>query len=214
MTNNRIWVLGGVLVIFAILVLAGLLGVKPQLDAAQASTSERENVEALNAQKRIELVSLKEEFSRLDAISAQVGEVRKSIPASPDLDVFTGELAALQAAHGVTVTSYSPQAPSVFVPSEKAAANIPATVDATRFVTIPVEIIITGERQASLDFITGLQSGERLFLVTSVTATAADGGVSTTNITGMLYVLLNQPLVDPAAAATTPPPEPDAVAAQ
>lgn len=211
MTNNRIWVLGGVLVIFAVLVLAGLLGVKPQLDAANTSATERANVDALNAQKRIELVSLKEEFSRLEAISTQVAELRKSIPASPDLDVFTGELAALQAAHGVTVTSYSPQAPAVFVPSEKSSASVPASIDATRFVTIPITISITGERQASLDFITGLQSGERLYLVTALTSTAGDGGAATTTINGVLYVLLDQPIVDPAA---TPAPAPEATAAQ
>jgi len=207
MTSNRIWVLGGAIVIFAILVLAGLLGVKPQLDAAQASTSERVNVEALNAQKRIELVSLKDEFSRIDEMSAEVAALRKSVPAAPELDEFTGELAALQAANGVTVTSYSPQAPSVFVPSAKIAANVPVSIDATRFVSIPVTIAISGERQASLNFITGLQSGQRLFLVTTVTASAVDAGTSSTTINGLLYVLLNEPLVDPAAAVPAPAPE-------
>lgn len=201
MTNNRIWVMGGVLVIVAVLALAVLLGVKPQLDAAQASRSERESVEQLNAQKTAELASLKEEFTHLDEVAAQVAELRKAVPSTPDLDTLTGQLAAMQAATGVTITSYTPSDPTVFTPAADIAAQVPPTIDATRFVTIPVTISISGTRKADLAFVNALQTGERLFLVTSVTISPDNNGVTSTSITGITYVLLDQPLVDPAVAA-------------
>lgn len=212
MNNNRIWTIGGVLVIVVVLALGGLLGVKPQLDAMAASNSDREGVESLNRNYSAELARLKEQAANIDQLTAQVAELRRSVPASADLDTFVGELAALQAANGVLVTNYVPTDPAMFVPSPDIAAAIPASVLQDNFVAIPVAITVTGKRDATLNFVKGLQAGDRLVLVSDVNVAAADQkGVTTTTINGLVYVLLDAPFSQEAAA---PEPEVEATAAQ
>ena len=201
--SNRIWVLAGSLVIVVVLALAGLLGVKPQLDAAQASDAQRKGVEALNAQHRAELVALKDEFTRLPEISAEVTELRKAVAANTDLDAVIAEFAAMQVAHGVTITSYNGLDPVPFLPTSAVVGQVPPTVNATNFLTTEIQLTIEGTREATLAFVKALQSGSRLFFVTDL-AIAPEGG---STVTMLVYTLLDTPLVDPAAVVETPAPE-------
>ena len=207
MSNSRIWVIAGALVIIVVLALSGLLGVKPQLDAAQLSNDDRAAVESLNDQHRAEIAALKEQSTRRDAIAAEVAGLRTSVPAIPDLDGLTGQLAQLAALHGVVITAYTPQDTTMFVPSAEIAATVPASVNATNFVVISVSITVEGTRDAALAFVNGLQSGGRLVLVSDLTVGAESDGVTSVAITGLVYALLDTPLVDPAAVAETPAPE-------
>jgi len=207
MSNSRIWVIAGALVIVVVLALGGLLGVKPQLDAAKLSNDDREAVEILNDQHRAELAALKEQATRRDAISAEVAALRASVPAIPDLDGLTGELAQLAAQHGVVLTAYTPQDAAMFVPSTELEAVVPASVNATNFAVISVSITVEGTREAGLAFVKGLQSGARLVLVSDVTVGAAEEGVTSVAITGLVYALFDTPIVDPATVAETPAPE-------
>jgi len=207
MPNTRIWVIAGALVVFVVIALGGLLGVKPQLDAAQASTSDRETVEALNVQHAAELVALKEDFTRLEEVTAQVAALRSAVPAHADLDTFNGELAALATQAGVVVTSYAPQDLAMFAPSAEIAPLVPPTINSTNFATISVSIAVAGTREGALAFVSGLQSGPRLVLVHGLNVSAVEEGVTTVTISGLLYVLLDTPYVDPAAVVETPAPE-------
>jgi Tfp pilus assembly protein PilO len=213
MGNTRIWVLGGGLLIVVILVLGGLLGVKPQLDAAQASNSEREAVEALNLQHAAELASLKAEFENIATTQARVAALRTSVPGENDLDTFTGELAALQAAHGVSVTSYAPQERAYFEPTEDIAAEIPAGIDNTTLATISVSITVVGPLEATLAFVEGLQKGTRLTLISSMDVAEVVDGVTTVSLTGLLYVMPEEPFAAPTTDAATSAPT-EAVAAE
>ena len=210
MNNNRIWIISGALVIVIVLALGGLLGVKPQLDAASASNSDRESVELLNRQHVAELALLKAQAEDIDALAAQVAELRRSVPASADLDTFMGELGALQAANNVVVTSYAPTDAALFLPSPEVEGVVPASVMNSNFATISVAITVIGARESTLNFVQGLQSGSRLVLVSDINVAAAVDGVTTTTITGLVYVLLDAPFVDPALA---PAPAPEATAA-
>jgi Tfp pilus assembly protein PilO len=201
MANNRIWVIAGVLVVIIVLVLGGLLGVKPMLDAAQTSNDEREGVEAVNAQHKLELVQLEEESTHLDEYTAAVAELRQAIPALDDLDGLTTELATLQTSTGVKITSFAPTDAGLFVPSVTAAAVTPATVSGSSFVKVQVKVTATGTRDQALAFVNGLQSGSRLFLVSDVSVTPPEAGVSTVSIDGLVYMLLDTPYVDPTAVA-------------
>jgi Tfp pilus assembly protein PilO len=210
MNNNRIWIISGTLVIILVLALGGLLGVKPQLDAASASNSDRESVEMLNLKHAAELAQLKKQAEAIDDLSAQVAELRRSVPASADLDTFMGELAALQAANGVVVTNYTPSDAALFLPSPETEAFVPSSVMNDNFVSISVAITVIGARESTLNFVKGLQAGSRLVHVSDVNVAAAEGGITTTSVTGLVYVLLDAPYQDPALA---PAPAPEATAA-
>lgn len=207
MNSNRIWVIGGVLVTIVVLALGGLLGVKPQLDAAANSNDQRASVETLNEQHRRDLASLKEEFKQVDQIAAQVADLRKSVPASSDLDSIVAELAAMQAVYGVTVISYSSSDPATFLASEEIAAAVPASVNGSNFLTVGLSIGIAGPRDAMLAFVNGMQTNPRLMLVNSLNVSDEDETV----ITAVVYVLLDTPLIDPNAVVT---PAPTATAAE
>lgn len=213
MDSNRIWIVGGTLVVVVVLALGGLLGVKPQLDAAAVSNSDRESVELMNRTHTAELARLKEQAANIDQLAAQVAELRRSVPTSADLDTFIGELALLQAANKVSVASFVPSDAALFVPAPEIKAVVPATVLDNNFVTISIAITVTGAREATLNFLSGLQAGSRLVLVSDVNVAAADeAGVTTTTITGLIYVLLDAPYVDPTAVVA--PATPEATAAE
>ncbi|MET4582811.1 Tfp pilus assembly protein PilO [Conyzicola nivalis] len=211
MNNNRIWIISGALVIVIVLTLSGLLGVKPQLDAAAASDSDRAAVELLNGQHAAELIQLRTQAETIDELRSQVAELRRSVPASDDLDTFIGELGALQAVNGVVVTNYTPAEAVLFLPAPAVEGAIPASVMNNNFASISVAITVTGARESTLNFVKGLQTGSRLVLVSDVSVAPAADGVTTTTITGLVYVLLDVPYVDPAAA---PAPAPEAAAAE
>lgn len=194
--NTRIWVIAGVLVVVVIFVLGGLLGVKPQLDVAAENDSQRANVESLNLQQQTELVRLRDESTKADAIRAEVLELQKLIPARQNLDDLIGELAVLQVQHGVSIVAYSSLEEALFAPTEQALASLPASISANNFTTTAIQLSIAGPRANTMAFIDGLQKGPRLFLATDVSASATD----TVDVVGYVYRLLDEPVADPTAA--------------
>jgi Tfp pilus assembly protein PilO len=211
MNGTRIWVVGGLVVILVILGLGVLVGVKPQLDAAAALEADRANVEVVNAQHDATLRSLKEQFVRVDEIRSEVAVLRDAVPAQADLDSFTGELAALQSQYGVVIGSYTPGDPAMFVPAVELAEAVPPSVNGTNFVTIPISLSVTGEREATLAFVDALQKGSRLVHVSNLSVAASAEGSTTVSITALVYALLDTPIVDPAAVVPAPT---EAVAAE
>lgn len=90
------------------------------------------------------------------------------------------------------------QAP-VIAPVDAADA---ARVDGANFIAIPIQISLTGDYQKTMDFISQLQSGTRLFLVTTLNVTNQPDpttgavGSNASTVGGFVYVLL-----DPTAKA-------------
>jgi Tfp pilus assembly protein PilO len=202
MDRNRIWVIAGVFVILLVAGLGWLLGVKPQLDVAQAADEERAAVDAQNLVHAEDLAALKEQYANLDEYTSELASLRESLPASADLQSLLGELNALEGANGVKITGYSALDATPFVPSAEIVDVVPASVSASNFVSIPVEVTVDGPSANVFAFIKGLQSGGRLYLVSDLSFTNnedAPGTVSAT-ISGLVYVLLDQPI----AAATDP----------
>ena len=197
--NTRIWVIAGSLVIVVVFALAGLLGVKPQLDSSAASDLDRANVETGNTQQQAELSRLRTESEQTEAIRAEVEQLQKLIPAEANLDDFIGELAALQVQYGVTITAYSSLEEALFIPSAQALATLPTSISSNNFTTIGIQLSIGGPRANTMAFIDGLQKGSRLFLPTTISVSATE----TVDITGLVYRLLDTPVADPAAASAT-----------
>ncbi|MDJ0325041.1 hypothetical protein QMG61_14845 [Cryobacterium sp. PH31-AA6] len=89
-------------------------------------------------------------------------------------------------------------------PAELATAGVPPVVDprisATNFASLGVQIQISGDYDRVLDFVSGLQAGSRLFLLSGLSTVAAtspadgaapaSGGTVDATITGLVYVLV------------------------
>ena len=195
-SNTRIWVIAGSLVIVVILVLGGLLGVKPQLDIAAANALDRANVDTTNIAQKAELERLRTEAEDTDSIRAEVAELQKLIPPDANLDDFIGELAALQVQHGVTIVAYTSLEEKLFAPTEQALATLPASISSNNFTTTAIQLSIAGPRANTMAFVEGLQKGARLFLPTMISVSATD----TVDITGYVYRLLDTPLAGTAEA--------------
>jgi len=201
--SNRIWVIAGSLIIVAVVALAGLLGVKPQFDAAKVSDDDRAAVEFVNTQHRATLATLKDEFARLPEIQAEVGELRKSVGATIDLEAVIAELAALQAATGVTITNYSSADPVPFAATAAVGTLVPGTINSSNFLTTEIQLSVTGAPGPFMAFVKAVQSSSRLYFVSDITV----GAEGENTVTLLVYTLLDTPLVDPAPVAETPTPE-------
>jgi hypothetical protein len=116
-TNNRIWIVGAVIVMIAILLMGWFLGASPMLSQAAANDVQRASVESTNAGQEATLASIKEQFENIDALKAELAELQKALPPGSDLSTFIGELHDLEAASGVTITSITAGDAEEFVPA-------------------------------------------------------------------------------------------------
>ena len=75
----------------------------------------------------------------------------------------------------------APQAPPLVTNPKITAAN---------FIAIPIALKISGQYANVLNFVKGLQAGERLFLVTNLSTKTVVPSTVDADITGLIYVLL------------------------
>ncbi len=92
-------------------------------------------------------------------------------------------------------------APSATAP----AAGVPPVtnpqITAENFASLAVSISVSGSYGNALNFVNGLQTGKRLFLVSGLSTTQGDTpGIVTATITGLVYVLVPPVTAAPAAA--------------
>jgi len=208
-SNSRYWTIGGILFIVVVLALGALLGVQPQLQAIAVTQRDLADVEAQNQLQRAELQALKQQFEQLPQITAELEELRKSIPATASIDEYTTELSGLVASSGVTLITFTASQPSSFLPSLQFAAQIPPGVNETNFVTIPFQLRAIGPRDGIISFIAGMQDGRRLALVDQLTMlNAGDTGTIAVDLSGLRYVLLDEPIVAQVPVDGTVPVEP------
>ena len=242
MDKNRIWIIGSVVVMVAVLVMGLLLGIQPQLAAVASANDARVAVEASNNGQASVLARLKTDFAGIDALKAELVPLQASVPSGTQMPGFVTQLDALAGTTSVTLTGVTVAEAMPYVPpvaladtgttgasagtsAAKAAGTMPLTnaqITATTFASLAVSITVTGSYAHALDFVNGLQSGQRLYLVTGLTtapltgtagtagsptapagsatkAIAADGVTAT--ITGLVYVLV-PPATAPTAAET------------
>lgn len=212
MSKNRMWVLGSILAIIVIVAAGWFIGISPQLAAASAANSERTSVMASNSQNEILLAKLKRDYQNIDALKNQVSTLQESVPTSADISSFVTELNTLANARKVTLKSITvsdakPYTPAT-QPTNKSGTTAPQTnsrITSKNFVTIPVQIGVTGDYAKVLDFVNDVQQGRRLFLVSALSSMGATnakgvkgsptitGGAQRvdSSITGFIYVLLN-----------------------
>lgn len=163
-----------------------------------------------------------DEFIRsLDAVAVTTGATVTSVSVG-EAQAYTapaaaGGAAATTAAPGGSTASPSPSAtaepaaaPSPSAPAAPAATTNPL-VTPSNFAVIPVSISIEGTYEQALGFTGGVQDGQRLFLITTVTSSsstssedgAPDGvGKQTWTLGGFVYVLSDKVTGAPAASGT------------
>lgn len=228
MDKNRLWTIGSVLLIVAVLGLGFLLGVQPQLAAVATANTERAAVDATNAAAEVKLAALKEEFEGIDALNAELAPLVESVPTGANAPELVDQLDALAKGVGVTLTSitvndaeqYTPvEAPAPAPdpeadPSEAASADTAAVVPEPvappvgappvvnslitpgNFAVLQVQVIVKGNYAQVLDYVNGLQTGKRLFLVTTLgtTKNSENDGVVEATIGGLVYAALTPDL--------------------
>lgn len=232
MDKNRLWMIGSVLVMVVVLVGGVLLGIQPQLAAAAAANEQRASVEASNAGQAAVLEQLKKDFEGLDTLKDELAPLSASVPSGTRMPAFIKQLDALAIGTQVTLDGFTISDAVPYTPVEAPAAPdaasdaaSPATspdaavaptagvppvtneqITADNFASMVVTVTVSGSYANALSFVDGLQSGERLFLVSGLTTTAKESieeesssGEVTASITGLIYVL-----VPPAVSAMEP----------
>lgn len=111
--------------------------------------------------------------------------------------VAAGGSAAATSAPSASPSPSATAAPTTPVAPEQ---HTDASITGANFTVIPVTVAINGEYDKALDFTRSLQSGQRLFLVNTLSATSSDGGEQMWSLGGFVYVLS-----DAAGKATATP---------
>ena len=219
--NNRIWVVGAVIVMIAILALGFFLGAAPRFDEVAKNELQRQSVEQQNKVQEVALAGLKKDFENIAAYTAELATLQKAIPNYNDLSTFIGDLNALEKKSGVTLTNFGSSDAQPFVldlglpKAEEAPAGeegeegeatpapepevpaVPAgtpvqTIQPSEFVVITVQLTVTGKQGAILNFVNNLQNGQRRYLVNSLNITIdSEGKLYTGVIEGYVYVLID-----------------------
>lgn len=218
MTTTKWWLVGAILVIVLVVSAGFTLGISPKLDELSASRATRTAALAQNEVYELQLAALQREFDGLETVQDELAVLREAIPEGAALPAFVGQLDAIAGRTSVTLTEfssadalpYAPVVPDATVPdatvpdvtpdttapgaADAAAATPSALVTTDNFVAIPVTISVTGSFDAVLQFLDGLQNGQRLMTVTSFSSgtPSADAPDRVTGqIAGIVYVLLN-----------------------
>lgn len=143
MDRNRLWMLGSIVTMVAVVVLGWFLGISPQLDAMAAANATREQVESQNAVYEQKLATLKKQFENIGALQTELAGLREAVPSDAGIPAFVGQLDAISKQHDVRLTDisvsdgepYTPQTPPTPAPvaagANGAAPAIPTPAPAT-----------------------------------------------------------------------------------
>jgi len=209
-TNNRLWIIGSMALVLAIIAMGWFLGVSPKLSEAASASDQRTAAEAQNLTQEREVAKIKKQYERLPELQAELATVRAAVPSGGAMSALLDELHSLEQQNNVTLTDFTAGDAQPYTPVESTSPRLVTTnslVTAENFVAIDVSVSVTGDESRVMNFINGLQTGSRLFLVTdlALTQTLADSDSSTSSdtaqaaISGLVYVLLDNP---PAPAKT------------
>lgn len=217
MNKNKLWVVGAVLVMVALVAGGWLIGIQPQLSAVASANQNRISVASQNAKNQMLLSKLKRDYEGITALKNQLNILRAAVPAGADISTFVSELNGLASTHKIIVKSISVSDAKPYAPAPPVASSTPGgrpsvmttnpRVTTANFVLIPVQFSVTGNYATVLDFVHDVQTGPRLFFVSTFTTTGSTTAAGVANaakaskvvipekvdatIGGFVYVLLN-----------------------
>ena len=189
------WILGTALLSFAILGLAWLLGISPQLDRAAKADDEADSIRQQNAIHERRLATLQEQSEHLEEYKAELAALQIGIPAEDGQADFLREIEWAATASGVTVVGTTFGLPETFFAAAALEAPAPAADDATDepvdaedeaeadaapdpvagvngLVVMPTQVVVLGTYDNTVAFMERLQTAmNRLYLVTGYQVT-------------------------------------------
>ncbi|WIE75480.1 type 4a pilus biogenesis protein PilO [Curtobacterium sp. MCSS17_007] len=221
MSRTRLNLMLAVLAMVVVAVGGFFLAVQPQLTQTAAAREQLQTVEQTNATSRTELARLREQAAQLPAMREELSALDASVPDRADLPAFIDQLNGVAAATGMTVSSFTASDATAYAPvaaapagdttatSEPSSTATPApsasptapelvtnpAITAQNLSIVPVTVAVDGTFDQALAFVKGVQSGQRLFLITTITSSeqSGDDGATTTSSTwtfgGSVYVL-------------------------
>src|SRR5690554_5424844 len=211
MNSSRLWTLGSVVVIIALVAGTWFVAISPRLAEAATANTERQGVELLNANHSATLAALKEQFDDLPALKAELDEIRLAVPSTDDTASLLRQLSSLAAAAGVSLEEVTLSSPEWFVPPAETPADSDlatalGSVSSENFLTIAVEQTVTGEYAAVMAYLNSIQMGQRTFLVHAASIpgiTAGDTHVEV-SVSGQVFVLLDREAAVPVDGSAAP----------
>lgn len=193
MNRSRLWTVGAVLVIVALVAGSWFLGVAPRLADARNADQTREQAIALNDAHRQALQALEEQFERRDEIIAGLDKAHRVIPELPEKSEFIAQIAELALDSGVTTTVVTFAEPTAYVPPGGAPEDYTAASNELAsggLYTIPITLNAQGSELATLGFLNGLQLGDRLVMIhTAQFSAGAEGEEPSLTLAGYIFGL-------------------------
>ena len=211
MNRERLWGLTWIAAMGTVVLLGTLLGLVPKVEESNAAARELTMVEAQNTKLKASLATLNDDFANIDELRDDLADVQLGIPPAADIPAFVAQLAAIAAQHQVTLdqisisdgTGYAPVAP-VATATGAAATTAAATTDASTatvvpaspaltpatYISVPVSIEASGTSSTVLDFLAGLQYGNRIIAINTFSTDAGTSSDTVTiSIAAEIYVL-------------------------
>jgi Tfp pilus assembly protein PilO len=231
--------------IVVVLALGWVVGVSPVLAQAASADAERSALAASNQASQASIAVLKTKFAGIDKLTQELDVLNDSMPADANIPIFLRELDTLSNQNSVGLTNVLVSEATRYVPpvdTTEAATGSPGSTAtptpspspspssttptepvvpagaAGRLVLIPVKITVSGTYDDIMAFVGGLQTGPRLYLISTlaVTGTVDEPADYVGDLTGFVYALPlplgGASLADSASPTPSPTPSPSASA--
>jgi Tfp pilus assembly protein PilO len=208
MSKQRTWIIGAVAAMAVVLIAAYMLGISPILSQISAANAQTATITTSNTESQAQLASLKTQFAGIGKLKASLNKLRGSIPESEGASTFFNELTALSATYSVTVTSLTLANATIYVdpaaaaaiatgtatqtpsPSPTTATTTPApTTTTSGLVLVPVTLSVSGTFDNVRAFVGAVQTGTRLFYITSASLSSAPDGTASASLNGDMFTL-------------------------
>lgn len=200
MNGTRLWTLGAILLIVALVAGTWFIGMAPRLTEAAQANDERESVEQQNLVHEATLAVLQQQFDGVEVLQKELDEMQVALPGGLDLPELINEVNRVSGASGVVVTSLTLGIPTPYVPTADATQAGPqfaaaiAGIAPENLLIIPLDLAVSGTHGGVLAFVSSLQSGNRLVLVHDLALTSgamSDDSPVDYTLSSQLFVLLD-----------------------
>ncbi len=176
--KTRLWILGTVLVCGALVLLGVTGGLLPQMTSAATTEGLADSTEQQNESQQAQLTRLQNAKQNGDELASTLAELRIALPATAATSEWVGELGRIEKSTQAVVTAFSLPNPLVSKESgEQAASDGTAGAETSAGPQkIPFVMTASAPSLASVsDFVSALQTGDRLVLVGSVKISVQPG---------------------------------------